>query len=368
MGNSTAVLDDVMEIAAPQETTAAAILSGIPEGRNADLPAWFRTRQKEAWARFAAMPMPTRKDQAWRFSNVNALDLTPFAINETVHGAHRRDILERSRLEEVAGRLIYADDHLLRRDPLSENSAPGVILQPLERGLVEHEELFRKFFMAQPAALGSAKFAALHEAFVRSGTFCLCPARGGSRAADRDLPLARHDNASVFPHTLLIADELSKVTVIEHFRSASPTAPGFACGVNDLVVGRGAKITYVCAQNWNQNVLALQMNTTTAEHDASAKSLNLHLGGAYSRFESLSRITGEGGPQRSAFGLRRWRRPGVRRPHSAGSRLAAHHERSALQKLSQRSLAEHLRRPHPRRTPRAFHRRLPDGAQSPPER
>ena len=37
------------------------------------------------------------------------------------------------------------------------------------------------------------------------------------------------------------------------------------------------------------------MNTTTVDHDASAMSLNLHLGSRYSRFESLSRLIGEGG-------------------------------------------------------------------------
>src|SRR5207249_6783624 len=36
------------------------------------------------------------------------------------------------------------------------------------------------------------------------------------------------------------------------------------------------------------------MNTTTVDHDASAMSLNLHLGGRYSRFESLSRLIGDG--------------------------------------------------------------------------
>jgi Fe-S cluster assembly protein SufD len=71
--------------------------------------------------------------------------------------------------------------------------------------------------------------------------------------------------------------------------------PGFACGVNDLVSGPGAKVTYVCAQNWADNVIALQMNSTTVDHDASAMSLNLHLGSRYSRFESLSRLIGEGG-------------------------------------------------------------------------
>jgi Fe-S cluster assembly protein SufD len=100
---------------------------------------------------------------------------------------------------------------------------------------------------------------------------------------------------SVFPHLLLVADELAKVTVIEHFRSCDQRAAGFACGVNDLIAGPGAKVTYVCAQNWSENVIALQMNSTTVDHDASAMSLNLHLGGKYSRFESLSRLIGEGG-------------------------------------------------------------------------
>jgi Fe-S cluster assembly protein SufD len=83
--------------------------------------------------------------------------------------------------------------------------------------------------------------------------------------------------------------------VIEHFRSLNARAAGFACGVNDLVAGPGAKVTYVCAQNWADNVVALQMNTTTVDHGASAMSLNVHLGSCYSRFESLSRLVGEGG-------------------------------------------------------------------------
>jgi len=296
MSNETAVLDDVMEIEAPQEHSAPAILSGIPEGRGDDLPGWFHARQEEAWTRFTSLPMPNRKDQAWRFSNVNALDLAPFFLGQAPDDDERREILARSSsLEQVAGRLIYADDFLLRRDPLPEALRnAGVILKPLERGLIEHEELFRKHFMAQPTPLGSLKFAALHEALVKSGTFIYVP-----RGVEVELPIEifhwlNGENASVFPHTLLIADELSKVTVLEHFRSAHAGRRGFACGVNDLVVGRGAKVTYVCAQNWDESVLAIQMNATTAERDASALSLNVNLGGGYSRFESFSRLAGEG--------------------------------------------------------------------------
>ena len=86
----------------------------------------------------------------------------------------------------------------------------------------------------------------------------------------------------MFPfHLLLVADESASVTVIEHFRSLDREASGFACGVNDLIAGPGSKVTYVCAQTWGENVRALQINTTTVDHDASALSLNLHFGARY---------------------------------------------------------------------------------------
>jgi Fe-S cluster assembly protein SufD len=197
--------------------------------------------------------------------------------------------------------MIFAGDQLIERDVISDQlKKRGVIFQSLERAMVEHTELFRKHFMSQPATLGSARFAALHKALVSSGTFLYVP-----RGVEIELPIEifhwlNGENASVFPHLLLVTDELAKVTVIEHFRSLDShrekeQPAGFACGVNDLIAGPGAKVSYVCAQTWGDNVVALQMNTTTVDHDASAMSLNLHLGSRYSRFESLSRLVGEGG-------------------------------------------------------------------------
>jgi len=214
------------------------------------------------------------------------------ALSET----DREEIIERTAgFDEVSGRIIFADDQLLRRDALPEKfQRLGVIFQPIERAIIEHEELFRRHFMAQPATLGSAKFAALHQALLRSGTFLYIP-----RGVQLELPIETFhwlhgENAAIFPHTLIVAEELSQVTLVEHFRSTDPRRSGFACGVNDLIAGPGAKLTYVCVQQWAEQVLNLQMNATTVARDASALSLNLQLGGGYSRLESLSRLTGEG--------------------------------------------------------------------------
>jgi Fe-S cluster assembly protein SufD len=282
-------------VAHDEVVEAGSILSGPVESR--DFPDWFREQQRQAWKQFESLPAPTRKDQLWRFSNVDLLDLKPFKLGGTLSDKDRDAILEQSRgLDEVAARLIFAGDQLIERDIVSDQlKKRGVIFQPLERAMVEHPDLFRKHFMSQPAVLGSAKFAALHQALVSSGTFLYVP-----RGVEIELPIEifhwlHGENASLFPHLLLVADELAKITVIESFRSVNEQAGGFACGVNDLIAGPGAKVTYVCAQTWGENVRALQMNTTTVDHDASALSLNLHLGARYSRFESLSRLIGEGG-------------------------------------------------------------------------
>ena len=295
MSHHTAVLEEVKK----SETRARPPRRRVVDAavnRN-DLPDWFREQREQGWRDFSALPNPTRKDQAWRFSNVDVLDLRRYDIGTVpTDDDERIEILERSLpVTNEAGRLVFADDHLIERDIIPDKlRKAGVIFQPLERALIEHQDLVRKHFLAQPAALGSAKFAALHRAHVRAGTFVYVP-----RGVEIDTPIEifhwlAGENSALFPHLLLVADEMAKVTVIEHFRSAQENRAGFACGVNDLIAGRGASVKYVCVQQWNENVTALQINATTVERDASAMSLNLHLGGAYSRFESLSRLIGEG--------------------------------------------------------------------------
>ncbi len=294
MSNATATLEEVTEPKTRKMELSRSILSAPSHGR--DARDWFHDQRNQAWDEFSKLPKPSRKDQAWRFSNVDLLDLENYNLGLELSVNERTEILDRSApITKDSGRLVFADGHLLERNGIPEMlRKSGVIFQPLERALVEHEDLVRKHFMAQPAALGSAKFAALHRAHVRAGAFVYVP-----RGIELEMPieifhwLAGEDSA-VFPHLLLVADEMAKITVVEHFRSLNEDTRGFACGVNDLIGRRGANVKYVCAQEWNRKVIALQINATSVERDASAMSLNLHLGGAYSRFESLSRLIGEG--------------------------------------------------------------------------
>ncbi|MGC3991039.1 MAG: Fe-S cluster assembly protein SufD [Chthoniobacteraceae bacterium] len=261
-----------------------------------DLPATLQNARSEAWSTFESLPMPKRTDETWRFTNLKSIDLTSFVKPLPVSDEVRAQLLDRSvGQSEVAGRMVFANDQLLKREVLVEElKAKGVIWEPLEKAATEHAELFSKHFMAQDVILGGQKFAALHEANVRTGTFLYVP-----KNVEIELPLEVFHwlsgaNGSTFPHTLIIAGANSKVTLVDYFESAEQM-PGFACGVNDLYLEPGAKLTYVCVQQWSQQTQAFQINNTTVDRDASATSLLLNLGSKYARSESVSRLAGTGG-------------------------------------------------------------------------
>jgi Fe-S cluster assembly protein SufD len=268
--------------------------SGALSRENAD---WLAEMQSVAWQSFASLPMPLRTDEAWRFASIKALDLGQFTTPQELDRHAHAELLTRSRaLEQTAGRLVFGNDQLVAHDELPESlRQKGVIWLPLERAAAEHADLFQRHFMREEAILGGQKFAALHLSQVRAGAFLYVP-----RGVEIDLPLeAFHwlhgSGGSCFPHTLIVAEERSKVTLVDHFQSAHRDAPGVACGVNDLWLGAGAKVSYVCTQNWGRRVLAFQINSTVVGRDAHATALNLNLGGTYARTESVSHLRGSGG-------------------------------------------------------------------------
>ncbi len=262
----------------------------------ANHPESFRATQQAAWEKFTSLPMPKRTDEAWRFADTRTLDISRFGRAEAVSDATQAMLVKLSiGLEHTSGQMTFANDRLLSRHFHGDSlNAKGVLWLPLEQAIAEHPELVAKYFMREEARIGSGKFAALHASQVRGGMFLYVP-----RGVEIALPVETYhwlsgENASLFPHTLIVAEENAKVTVLDYFANASE-CPGFVCGVNDISTAAGAKVTYVAVQEWNRNTLAFHMNNTTVARDASVLTLRLNLGGARVRDEAVSRLRGPGG-------------------------------------------------------------------------
>jgi Fe-S cluster assembly protein SufD len=258
----------------------------------AHLPAWFRDQQRAAAELYETLPQPSRREESWRFANLQAVDLQDFAPARPVAPSLHHELLERSQgVAASSPRLVFANDQLL--------SAPasllpeGVLFLPLAEALEKHPDLIREHFMREDAPLGSRKFAALHRSSVRNGSFLWVPKNNHLALPIQTFHWLAGAGQAVFPHTLIVAEENSSLTFIDWLHSAD-SAAALSCGVNDLWVGKNSTVRYVSVQSWNRQVTCLQSNLTQVAEGGNVVSLNLHLGGKFARSESLSRLLGQG--------------------------------------------------------------------------
>ena len=270
--------------------------------RGTILPAWWESRRAEARRRFEGLPMPQRKDEDWRFATIDAIRLDEFKPGAKGKTQEAKLLARSQPPFAAAARAVFANDRLVRIEGAEELARKGVVFEPLSTAIEKHPALLQKYFMAHPVDLGAQKFAALHAAHASAGVLIHVP-----KNVELDLPLVSYHwidaaKTAVFPHTLIVAGENAKLKVVDFLGSTDVRGCGLACGLNDLLVGPGAKVDYVCLQRWGSAVTSFQLNSTRVEKDGEARSLFVNLGAAYARQESRSTLVG-GGARSEMLGL-----------------------------------------------------------------
>lgn len=246
--------------------------------------------------------MPKRNEEDWRFATLDAIHLGNFKPGGMGQTSPEK-LLKRSATPfPHAARAVFSNDRLIQVEGGEELAKQGVVFESLGGALKKHPQLLQKYFMTHPVDLGAQKFAALHAANAEAGVLIYVP-----KNVELKVPLVSFhwldgDESAVFPHTLIVAEENAKVTVVDYLGSTQMEGKGLACGVSDLIVGSGAKVDLICFQRWGSKVTSFQLNSTRVEKDGEARSLFVNLGAAYARQESRSTMVG-GGARSEMLGL-----------------------------------------------------------------
>ncbi len=261
-----------------------------------NLPDWLMEAKRRAWNRFLELPMPHRKDEHWRFSTIDRNLLKGFRLGGSPSESDAFSLAKiPSFNKEAAGEMAFADGEQILLNPVStELSDKGVLFMPMIEALANHGELIRRYFYRQGQDLGSAKFIALHQALFRTGTFVYVP----KNVVVEEPLLAAHwlvnENTAVFPKTLIIAEENSKVNLVELFRSAAPSRPGFSASKSQIFAGPNSEVFRKVVQDWNEKTISFQDDSTFAERDARVKNVAVNIGAKKARYENQVRIDGAG--------------------------------------------------------------------------
>ena len=262
-------------------------------------PNWLTEERLEAWRGFESLPMPTLRDEAWRYTDISDVrieDFLPYASSpdvkseEDLPDAVRRLIREG---EENSALLVQHNSETTFSRVDEELARKGVIFTDLHTALADHEELVKeKLFGLVPGDYD--KFAALSAAAFAGGSFLYVP-----RGVAVEVPIQSYRwldvVGSIMPRTLVIVEEGASVAYIDEYASADGEDPAFSNGAVELYVGEGASLRYVSLQNWERNVLHFNTIRSQTEKDATIRSLVVSFGSQLSRTNIEAGLSASGG-------------------------------------------------------------------------
>lgn len=261
-------------------------------------PDWARALRTAAWDAFEQLPMPiVTHPEKWRRTDLGDLDPGAFClVGGTGDSAQMRFIGTIAReVGERAGLITHLDGSLAAIELMAEAAKQGVLFSDLATAVREHPDLVRDHLMTTVALPDEHRFRALHAALWTGGTFIYVP-----KGVDVVLPLMSQTwlgapGCALFPHTLLIAEEGSSVTLIELFASTGDGGRTLSSGAVELILRAGARVQYAAVQEWGLPMWEVgSLIRAHLARDASLRSLVVALGGGLVKVDVESQLLGPG--------------------------------------------------------------------------
>ena len=201
--------------------------------------------------RYRALPLPTRQDEHWRFTDLSGFDPDGWTAG-VAREARQAPAAAMLEIDAAGVATVGEAGWTIERAPEGVTFEPLAEQHPLLHSLVGWEE----------------KFAAHNAALWQHGLLVHVPA-----GVEVEKPLyVRIANAveggSLFWRLLVVAEPGSRFTVIEELDSATPELTGYSNHVSELVVGEGARVEFVSVQNLSRGTWHFASHHARVERDA----------------------------------------------------------------------------------------------------
>ncbi len=227
-----------------------------------DEPDWMRDKRRAAWQLSTELAIPSGSEEEWRRTDLRGFKWERYhPLPPSLPLANSRETVPAALAPHLGlpetttgGVLLHQDGSALWGSLDETLRQQGVIFCDLDTAVQQHADLVESHFMTDAVPMSSNLFTALHGALWNGGTFLYVP-----RGVHVTLPLqalTAHMTPSgmMHPHTLLIADVQSQVTLVDEQFSGSADLPGLHNGAVELYLKAGANVTYLQMQNWSQRL------------------------------------------------------------------------------------------------------------------
>ncbi len=260
-----------------------------------DSPVLAKIRDEGA-AAFERAPMPTRKDEYWRFTKLRGVDLdavpnfSPSTDEELVKERVRTSV---TASDATAGEVTHVNGVTVRCE--TGDLPEGVVFAPLLEAALEHAEIVERH-LGTVVPVGDSpddKFVDLNTKNLAGGVLLYVP-----RNVRVELPF-RADvvmtaGGAVNWRALVILEEGAEATFVEEFVSVDAEAGGFSNAVVELVAGPNARLHYVTVQDYATPVQHFATHRVHTDRDAQVLWSAVGLGASMGKSRMEAHLNGAG--------------------------------------------------------------------------
>jgi Fe-S cluster assembly protein SufD len=229
--------------------------------------------------RYRALPLPTTKDEHWRFTDLAGFDPDAWQANGATEIAAPPSLVD----VEVAG-VAYVGEGGIE----IERAPEGVRFEALTD---EHEQLYSLVGWEE-------KFAAHNAAMWKHGLLVHVP-RGVVLEQPLYVRVANSvEGGSLFWRLLIVAEPESRFALIEEYASASSELASYSNAAVEIVVQQAAKVEYVSVQNFSRGTWHFASHHARVERDAELDWVAGGFGSAKGKVRIQNDLAGPGATSR----------------------------------------------------------------------
>ena len=274
---------------AEKPTVFAQALEKRPQGG----PRWLEDLRARGAARFAALGIPTVRDEEWRFTSVAALNAIEFAPAGPMSGA--ADRLHGFAYTDAPVRLVIVNGRFDTTLSRTKGLPQGVQAGSLATAMKDHADVVQRYF-GQLADFTSRSFAALNTAFVQDGAFIHLPDGAVVDTPIHVIFVSGADGSTVMAHprTLIVAGANSQAKIVESYIGA-PGETYFTNAVSEVFIGENASVDHYKVQRESLDAYHIASLHAHTSRSSRFSSHSFALGGKFVRNDALAILDGEGG-------------------------------------------------------------------------
>ena len=251
---------------------------------------WLDQLRANALSCIDTLKMPTTQMEAWRFTDISALNKLPFPEATSFSGDQLKE-LTRFFLTESANRLVFVDGHFITE--LSHiDSSEKLVVGNLSSLIFSHNQTLSSY-LGKQVQIQDDIFAALNTAFIQDCACVFLPKNASITKPIHLLFISTQSEATSYPRCLVVAEPNSQASIIEDY--VAPIDNIYVThSVAEFFLAESAKVNHYRIQRDSNRAVHVANHAVKLSNSSCYSGINITLGAKISRFNLKVELGGEG--------------------------------------------------------------------------